>query len=216
MKASLVTLAFLAAGCFSAPLASGDHSVLEIVSDRGQPGPDASVAPAFGGNSANGSRVFFTTGEPLVAADGDSESDVYERAGGVVTLRSDRVQAGADGAQPATFRGASSDGTRIFVETAEPLVAADGDAVQDVYERSGGTTKLVSDRVRAGADSGDSASYAGASADGARVFFRTFEPLVTQDGDAAQDIYERTATTTSLVSDRVKAGADSADHASFG
>ena len=46
------------------------------------------------------------------------------------------------------FAGASSDGSKVFFRTDEQLVSGDtDDASQDVYERSGGTTKLVSVEV---------------------------------------------------------------------
>ncbi len=188
---------------------------ITLVSDRVQPGADQAAHAFFADASADGTRVFFVTDEPLVAADGDSSYDVYERSGGQTTLVSDRVQAGADGASFATFSGASADGTRVFFISTELLVAADGDAELDVYERSGGQTTLVSDRVQPGADAAVAALFGGASADGTRVFFNTTEPLVAADGDATYDVYQHAGGQTTLLSDRVQAGADAAEHASF-
>jgi hypothetical protein len=48
---------------------------------------------------------------------------VYERAGGQTTLIS-IGPAGGNGDIDAEFRRASADGTRVFFETDEPLVAA--------------------------------------------------------------------------------------------
>jgi hypothetical protein len=44
------------------------------------------------------------------------------------------------------------------------------------------------------------AGFEAASADAGRVFFETAERLVSADTDAAQDIYERSAETTTLIS----------------
>ena len=52
--------------------------------------------------------------------------------------------AGGNGSIPACYRGSSADGTRVFFTTDEQLVTADTDSSGDVYERSGGTTTLVS------------------------------------------------------------------------
>ena len=107
--------------------------------------------------------------------------------------------AGGNGAIAAIFRGASDDGTRVFFQTAESLVSADTDTSIDVYERSNGTTTLVSTGPNGG-NGPASATYAGASADGTHVFFRTAEQLVGADTDNAVDIYERFNGTTTLVS----------------
>ena len=53
------------------------------------------------------------------------------------------MSAPGNGAFAATFDGNSSDGSRVFFHSREKLVAGDTDASADVYERSGGTTKLV-------------------------------------------------------------------------
>jgi hypothetical protein len=44
------------------------------------------------------------------------------------------------------------------------------------------------------------AFFAGASADGARIFFETDEQLVSADTDTSTDIYERAAGQTTLLS----------------
>ena len=48
----------------------------------------------FGRRSADGTRVFFETGESLVSGDTDSAYDVYERAGGQTTLMSTGASGG--------------------------------------------------------------------------------------------------------------------------
>src|SRR5205823_2510886 len=104
---------------------------------------NGALAATFAGSSADGTRVFFTTLEQLVSTDTDSQVDVYERSGGTTKLVS-AGQINGNGALAAAFAGSSDDGTRVFFTTNEPLVPADTDSSGDVYERSGGTTTLVS------------------------------------------------------------------------
>ena len=161
-------------------------------------GGDGNFTAFFAGASSDGTRVFFTTAEPLdFVADTDAQLDVYQRSGGVTTL----VSGDADGSFPAEFAGASSDGTRVFFETNEsldPVADTDG-GEEDVYQRSGGVTTLVSGN---GDDATTDASFAGASSDGTRVLFSTREaldPVADTDGGDS-DVYQRVAGVTKLVS----------------
>jgi len=152
----------------------------------------------FRGVSATGTRAFFTTSEPLVAADTDASTDVYQRAGSTTTLIS-AGQIGGTGAFSASFLGASDDGTRVLFSTSEKLVAADTDSSTDIYQRSGTTTTLIS----AGQINGNgalAATFRGASGDATRVFFSTSEALVSADADSAVDVYERSTGVTSRIS----------------
>ena len=164
----------------------------------GQVNGNGSFGASFAGVSDDGSRVFFSTAEPLVSADTDSSQDLYERSGGTTT----RVSAGkvnGNGAFAASFVGASDNGSRVFFETAEPLAVGDSDSSIDVFQRSGGATT----RVSAGQINGNGAAEADfrdASDNGSRVFFRTAERLVAADTDSSQDLYERAGATTTLVS----------------
>ena len=158
--------------------------------------------------SANGSRVVFATAERLSVADTDSAVDLYERAGGVTTLVSAAPGRG-NGPNDACVRfqgcaglAVSSDGTRVVFETADSLTPADTDTAVDVYERSGGVVRLVSE----GGNGGAPAFLDAASADGARVIFSTAERLVPADTDSAMDMYERAGSTTTLVSRGVQNG----------
>jgi hypothetical protein len=164
----------------------------------GSSGGNGPYGAFFDGASDDGGRVFIDTMESLVPADTDSSYDVYERAGGQTTLLT-TGPAGGNGAFFAAFRGATPDGSHVFFETYEPLTAADSDANQDVYDRSGGQTTLVS--TGAGGGSGDiPASFQGSSTDGSRIFFTTAEGLVAGDTDDMPDIYERFAGTATLIS----------------
>ena len=164
----------------------------------GQVNGNGAFNASLAGSSADGARVFFVTFERLVSNDNDSSQDIYERSAGT-TKRVSVGQINGNGAVNASMGGTSSDGTHVFFATGEPLVPADTDAGQDVYERYGGSTKLVSSGQVNG-NRGNAALFAGASADGTRVFFHTEEVLVPSDTDRFQDIYEHSGGTTTRVS----------------
>lgn len=163
----------------------------------------SSCAPACGngpfdaalrGISADGSHVFFTTAESLSSADNDSVADIYVRelAGETTTL----VSQGGSGCAPACgngtkvpiFQDSSQNGSRVFFSTDEPLVGADKDTATDIYARDlpNGPTTLIS----GGSSPTLTASFAAATADGSKVFFTTAEPLLPEDKDTANDVYE--------------------------
>ncbi len=143
--------------------------------------------------------VAFTTAEPLVAEDTDSSQDVYMRSGGTTTLLSTGPD-GGNGEFNAIFAGAADDGSKIFITTAEPLVAEDTDSSQDVYMRSGGETTLVSGG-QVGGNGPFSAGLRGVSSSGSRAFFTTQERLTVDDDFAGeQDVYGWTESGTLLVS----------------
>ena len=173
----------------------------------------ASCAPACGngalsaslrGISADASHAYFTTAESLSGSDTDSTVDVYSRnlsndttslvsEGGVGCV----PVCGNSGAVP-VFQGSSDNGSRAFFTTDEQLVGADEDTATDIYARDlpAGPTFLIS-----GGKAGTAtASFAAASGDGAHVFFTTAEPLVGEDEDEANDVYEWSGGKLSLVS----------------
>jgi hypothetical protein len=164
----------------------------------GPSGGNGASDATFGGFSADGNRVFFQTAEPLVPGDTDTKIDVYERSG-ATTTRISTGPTGGNGNFDATFAGASADGTRVFFYTTEPLAPGDTDTASDIYGRAGGTTTRISTGP-SGGNSNDSASFLGASADGTRVFFLTFERLEAADTDLEYDIYERFGETTTRIS----------------
>jgi Tol biopolymer transport system component len=173
----------------------------------------ASCAPSCGngafsaslrGVSADASHAYFTTAESLSGSDTDSAVDVYSR--NLVNDTTSLVSEGGVGCVPAcgnsgavpVFQGSSEDGSRAFFTTDEQLVGADEDSATDIYARDlpAGPTFLIS-----GGKAGTAtASFAAASGDGAHVFFTTAEPLVLEDEDEANDVYEWTGGTLSLVS----------------
>ena len=106
---------------------------------------------------------------------------------------------GGNGPFEAEYADTSEDGSRVFFETEDSLLAADSDEVTDVYERHGEALSLVSVGPQGGnAELG--AYYFASFANGTRVLFGTDESLVSGDSDEAEDIYERSGGTTTLLS----------------
>jgi len=83
--------------------------------------------------------------------------------------------------------------------TGESLVEEDTDSSQDLYERSGGVTTLISTGP-SGSGEDFNASFGGASEDGSSIFFVTSQKLILADTDSSPDIYRRSAAGTILVS----------------
>jgi hypothetical protein len=165
----------------------------------GPGGGNAAVPAFFDASSDDGSKVFFHTAERLDStADTDGFSDVYQRSSGVTTLLSTSATAG-NGARHADFAGSSADGSVVYFETDESMLAADTDTSFDVYKRTGGTTTLASDGT-AGSDPNVDATALSVSDDGSRVWFDTTEHITAGDTDSQFDIYERSGTTTTQVS----------------
>jgi hypothetical protein len=163
---------------------SGGQVTLLSIGPNGGNGP---FFAAFRGATPDGSHVYFETYEQLVSGDTDTNQDVYDASGGQTTLVS-TGSAGGNGDVPASFMGSSADGSRVFFNTAESLVATDIDDMPDIYERFAGDTTLLSIGMTGG--NGEfPVIYDGASRDGARVFFETNEPLVATDTDPSQDVY---------------------------
>ncbi len=173
----------------------------------------ASCAPSCGngafsaslrGVSTDASHAYFTTAESLSGSDTDSAVDVYSR--NLLNDTTSLVSEGGVGCVPAcgnsgavpVFQGSSGDGSRAFFTTDEQLVGADEDTATDIYARDlpAGPTFLIS-----GGNAGTAtASFAATSGDGAHVFFTTAEPLVAEDKDEANDVYEWSGGKLGLVS----------------
>lgn len=170
--------------------------VYEITTDgiRLVSGGSANVDIEFSRISADGTRVFFQTPEALPGTgDTDTAWDVYERANGVL-----RLVSGGTSNQSSFFGGATADGTRVWFTSGDALVAADTDAVTDLYERNGATLTLIS-----GPDAGQlfaTAAFGGATADGNTVWFTTNKRLVPGDTDSTSDVYQRSGETLTRLS----------------
>ncbi len=173
-----------------------EGSTTTLVSSGAGSGSNGAFDALFAAASADGAHIFFTTRGSLAGSDTDSAQDVYQRAAGVTTLVS-TGPAGGNGPSGAQLVGISDDGTNAFFHTAESLVAADTDSVQDVYQRAGGVTTLLSTGP-AGGNAAHVATYDASVPDGSKVFFHTRESLVGSDTDSGADIYERSSGTTTI------------------
>jgi hypothetical protein len=175
----------------------------------GPAGGNGSFNARFRGCSADGTRVFFTTREPLVASDTDTAIDIYERSGATTTLVS-TGSTGGNGDFDVVYKQISQDGTHVMFETGERLVAADTDSAVDLYERSGGSTTLVSTGP-AGGNGAFDASFRDATPSGDHVYFETPETLTSADTDGSIDVYDRSGGSTALVSTGPAGGNGAAD-----
>jgi len=174
----------------------------------------------FDGVSIDGTKVFFSTAEPLVTEDEDHSADVYMRntVTGATTLVSQGAATCApvcgNKAFPVTFVGAGSSGSRAFFVTSEPLAEGDGDEAGDIYVRDLGATPTTNLVSRAASPCGGCTANASVrlpviegkpaiSEEGSKVVFESTDKLAEGDGDGGEsDIYERdlTAGKTALVS----------------
>lgn len=176
--------------------------------------PTAGCVPAFGGISADGSHVFFETGERLSGFDTDNVQDVYSWSSGIASLVS-IGPAGGNEDGIALYKACSPDGTAAYFLTDESLVAGDGDEAPDVYRDAEGTTALISAGEGGRGNEEKPASLDWVSLEGTpeRAVFSTSEQMVAADGDEGQDVYERAGTATTLIS--VGEGTGEAANASF-
>jgi hypothetical protein len=197
----LAFLAFVVAGACALGIvvnAGANHSQTDLLS-IGPTGGNGAFDSYYGQNSADGSRLYFTTAERLVSTDTDSSTDVYERVGSTTNLISTGSING-NGAHEAHFAGISADGAHVFFDTSEQLASTDTDTARDVYERFGGSTTEVSIGPAGGNSSIDS-FYTGTSTDGTKVFFTSYDKLTSDDTDTGRkDVYERSGGTVTLVS----------------
>jgi len=151
--------------------------------------------------SSDGLRVIFATVERLSPSDLDDQVDIYEATGGAMVLLSTGPT--DDGKCPAVdcdaeLESISPDASRIVFDTREALVEGDTDGANDLYERAGGTTTLLS--VGASGQDVSFPEFLAASSDASRVLFASSEKLTADDRDQYPDIFERAAGTTRLVS----------------
>jgi hypothetical protein len=180
MRGAILGGLLIVAGAVAVPLALADEFATKRIS-AGQINGNGAYDVIPERVSADGTRAFFRTEEPLVSGDTDAVRDIYERSGGVTTWISESTPTGDF---PAFFKGISSDGTRVLYSTFEQLANDDGDNSEDIYSRFAGETSLVSDGA-----TDDDATFERASADGSKVFFTSPEKIIASDKDGAFDVY---------------------------
>jgi hypothetical protein len=182
-----------------AVLAAG---ILAALAVAGSPPADAGSplsqgAALFVGASRDATHVYFFSVDRLDRSDRDSTKDLYEAAGGRQTL----VAASAaqpSGATDASLRAVSANGSHVYFQTKEGLVAEDTDSAVDAYDRSGGAVSLISTGPQ-NANGPGAGRYQAASADGTRVVFSSPDALVPEDTDSVIDLYLRDGGTTTLL-----------------
>lgn len=114
-----------------------------VLVSTGPEGGNGEFDALFAGVSGDGSKVFFTTSEPLVAQDTDTKSDIYRWSAEGTHLVS-AGQINGNGPYAATLHGVSGDGSSAFFATEERLTEGDGDAEKDIYGWNGSSTRLIS------------------------------------------------------------------------
>src|SRR5436190_4619443 len=145
MRLLLVMIAFLAMPAASAEAAD---SWFVVPISAANDGTGSSTAAGFAGAAPDGSAVYFATTELLVPEDTDSAVDVYIRRGSKLELASGPAPgAPSSGDSGIQIRGVSADGSTVVFSTTDSLSPDDtnGDVI-DLYEHSGGVTRLVSKR----------------------------------------------------------------------
>src|SRR3954471_13058052 len=192
MRLLLVLIALVAMPAASAEAA--DSWFVVPISAAGD-GSASSTAASFAGAAPDGSGVYFATTEQLVPEDQDIAVDVYIRRGSKLELASGPAagapDSGASGVQP---RGVSGDGSTLVFQTNDSLSPDDTDDGQpDIYEHSGGVTRLVSRPDPAVPPPFIPFAFfsplVSISADGRHVAFATDQQLLTDDTDFSQDVY---------------------------
>ena len=105
----------------------------------------ASLPAFFSQASGDGSSAFFLTQESLSGSDTDSQADVYKASGGTTLLISTGPGVtGGNGPFDPQLTGISADGSVAFLQSQERLTTDDLENEDDVFERNGSTTSLVS------------------------------------------------------------------------
>lgn len=202
----LITCAVLATAAWPAAAPAQDRTVTLL--STGPSDNRSLIEPIAFRASLVGARTFFSTRQALVADDTDQSTDVYAREGQTTTLIS-RGDGGFNGnlAYDTSAPVASGDGSRVYFSTSEALSRDDNDATDDIYERRGDSTVLVSGLPGAPrADLG--LVFDHLSLDGSRATFATAQALLPEDVDAAFDLYQRDAGGLRLLTPGAAGGPD--------
>jgi hypothetical protein len=155
------------------------------------PPPPLCNSVAFGGVSADGSHLFFSSADDLEPADERGE-DIYQQVGSTFTRLTTYPEPEGSCVDLVRFVDASSDGGTVLFTTNSPVTAEDTDSAFDVYKRRpDGTFVLISH----GSDGGSGQCGFGGdraialSADGGTAIFETTARLSPADTDSSNDLY---------------------------
>src|SRR3954467_6387987 len=148
----------------------------------------------FFGAAADGSVVYFVTSDQLLPEDTDTAADISARRGADLELVSVPAPgAPGSGAGQISPRKVSADGSSVVFQTNEALTPDDVDEDNpDLYERSGGVTRLVSapeDGFDPGFEFPFYSPFVDVSPKGRFVAFATDSKLTPSDSDGNQDVY---------------------------
>jgi len=146
----------------------------------------------YDGLSADGSHVFFSTGDHLIVED-EGGDDIYQRVGdelSMLTTYPERIERNC--VDRPLFGVASADGRTVLFATNMPISPEDVDSTYDVYKRApDGSLLLVSQGTDGGIGpcgfGGD--SPVALSADGRTAIFETASRLSPDDKDSSADLY---------------------------
>jgi len=145
------------------------------------------------GVSADATHVFVSTSASLSSDDTDgSDWDVFDLNSGTSSLVSTGPLDGQAGSGwISSFQGASPDGSRVFFADSRALTAQDLDKCPDLYERSGGETRLIGPNPDPPPPPiCEWAAFGGVSGDGSHLFFVSGVELEPGD-EQGEDIYQQ-------------------------
>jgi hypothetical protein len=201
---------------FIARLGSGEAEARNWI-PRSRQGGEETTTHTSRVSGGEGGTLLFTSSRQLTSYDNDGQDEIYLFRSGeglncISCNPTGEAPAGPAGVQQMPHQAAapkllsaimtrnlSTDGRRVIFDSADRLVAADKNNVNDVYEweeegegscesnaENGGCIYLIS----GGAEGAEPSYFAGADEKGKEVFFFTTDQLVAQDRDQLDDIYD--------------------------
>ncbi|HXR29883.1 MAG TPA: hypothetical protein VN752_01920 [Solirubrobacterales bacterium] len=162
-----------------------------VAADPDPPPPPICSTTVFGGVSADGFHLFFSSAADLEPGDERGE-DIYQQVGGVLTRLTTYPEPEGSCVDLVKFADASNDGSTVLFATNSPVTPEDTDSAFDVYKRRpDGTFVLVSRGTDGGSGQcgfgGDRALAL--AADGGVAIFETGARLSPADRDSSNDLY---------------------------